>query len=158
MEPSHWGRSFWTMMFSVALTFPENPQIDDQYHYKRFYEELQYVLPCKECKKNYINHFRELPINPYLRSGKQGVFVWVLKIHNTVCRQLKMKELSAAQAMGKYFPDMSRKEAKELCQHIEYERKPQQGGGGNGCSDQTKLLKLLLVGAVGYGLYQCYGK
>jgi len=151
MDPKHWGRPYWVMMFSSALTYPEHPTLDDQHHYKRFFEELRWVLPCKNCKKHYRRMSTELPINPYLNGGRQAVFAWVLKIHNRVNRRLGKPELTAAQAMGKYFPNMTCGQARELGQKIVYEKVTiKQTGSGHGINTKDLLLLAVAGGALYY--------
>ena len=152
MEVKHWSRQCWVMLFSIALTYPENPTNDDQHNYKRYFIDLMYVLPCEDCKNNYRRHMKELPINPFLRGGSQALFTWVLKMHNMINRMLSKPEITAAQAMGKYFPNMTVAEANRMGQQITYCR-PQGGGSQTRASTNgdvdLKFLGLVLLGGIG---------
>lgn len=124
METKYWGKAFWTSMFSIALTYPREPMINDQLHYKRYFTDLQYVLPCKVCKKNYTKKLRDHPIDPALRAGRKGLFKWVLKIHNLVAKDLGKKILNKDAAFDKYFPKMKRSSKQK-------QQGKNQCGGGN---------------------------
>lgn len=127
-------------MFAIALGYPGSPRINDQFHYKRFYLDIQYILPCDKCRRHYRSHMKRLPINPFLRGGRKALFAWVLRIHNMVNIDLGKPALSASQAMRKYFPNMTLIEARALGQKIDpvlmntgtnVSRGKEQGGGGS---------------------------
>ena len=107
MDTKYWGKAFWTSMFSIALTYPRDPMINDQLHYRMYFTDLQYVLPCKVCKKNYNKKLREYPIEPALRVGRKGLFKWVLKMHNLVAKDLGKKTLDKNGVFDKFFPQMT---------------------------------------------------
>jgi len=118
MQITHWSRAFWTALFATALGYPMDPKINDQFNYKRFYLDIQHILPCQKCRKHYRANLKKLPINPFLRGGRDSLFAWVLRMHNIINNDLGKPALSASQAMRKYFPEMSLIEAKELGQKI----------------------------------------
>jgi hypothetical protein len=123
METKYWGKALWTSLFSIALTYPRKPMINDQFHYKRYFTDLQYVLPCKECKHNYYKKLKQYPIDGALRVGRKGLFKWVLKIHNLVAKELGKKQLNKEEVFTKFFPSI--KNTSKTC------KSPQQCGGAN---------------------------
>ena len=138
-------------MFATALGYPGSPKINDQFHYKRFYLDIQYILPCDKCRRHYRVHMKRLPINPFLRGGRKALFAWVLRIHNMVNADLGKPTLSASQAMRKYFPNMTLIEARALGQKIDpalmnASRGKEQSGGGDGIGGMAVGLGIGLGG------------
>ena len=101
LDPKIWGDSFWTTLFSVALSFPKNPSIDDKYHYKRYFYHLQYVLPCQKCRENMVNHIRQVSIDNYL-NNTESMVEWLVIIHNLVNNSLKKPPISKKEAIERY--------------------------------------------------------
>lgn len=147
MQVSHWSRAFWTSMFATALGYPGSPKINDQFNYKRFYLDIQYILPCEKCRRHYRKHLKQLPINPFLRGGRKALFAWVLRIHNMVSADLGKPALTASQAMRKYFPDMTLAEARAMGQKIDPVMIKAQSGG-----DQSQSRSGAGYGIAGLGV------
>ena len=78
-------------------------------NYKRFFTYLQYVLPCEECRKNYVKHFNKLAIDPYLNSA-DTLFDWILAMHNLVNTELNKPILKRKDIYKKYFNELNIKE------------------------------------------------
>lgn len=101
MDPKIWGSCLWTSLFSIAMGYPDNPTIDDQSNYQRFFEHLRYVLPCESCKVNYVQHIRSNPIHFYLYN-REVLIDWLVIILNEVNRTLGKPVLTRDQALIKY--------------------------------------------------------
>jgi len=84
MNPEVWGPRCWFLIHSVALNYPKNPSNEDKRHYREFYNNLQYVLPCPTCSKNYTKHLSELPITDSALSSRRSLFEWTVDMHNKV--------------------------------------------------------------------------
>lgn len=78
-SPLIWGPKLWFVMEHFALHFPNCPTIKDQQYYKQFYESLQYVLPCPNCKEHYQHVLNLVPIDNYLLNSK-SLYSWLIKI------------------------------------------------------------------------------
>lgn len=101
MDPKIWGSCLWTSLFSIAMGYPDNPTIDDQSHYQRFFEHFRYVLPCESCKASYVQHIRSNPIHFYLYN-REVLIDWLVIILNEVNRTLGKPTLTRDQALIKY--------------------------------------------------------
>ena len=102
MNPQLWGHSGWTFFFSVALNFPQNPDFNDIHNYKRFFTDVQYILPCHICCEHYVDHLQQVPIEPYL-INTHSLFNWLLKIHNLVNQCLKKPIATESDILLIYF-------------------------------------------------------
>ena len=86
-HPRLWGSSAWTFMEYIALGYPDIPTEEDKKHYKELYYNLEYTIPCKECRINYSLHIEETPIDFYLKNS-YSLYEWVIIIKNKVNRIL----------------------------------------------------------------------
>ena len=114
----YWGKSFWTTIHVAALGYPDNVTETKRQEYKTFYTTLGSVLPCEKCRKNYVLHLKELPIDFYL-FDKHSLFGWTVKLHNIVNRSTGKKEWSVEEAkefytQHKYFKEDEKHTSKTL--------------------------------------------
>lgn len=101
MDPGQWGPSTWNALHYIALGYPTNPTPDDMLTYKKFFELVGYVLPCKLCSEHYKKHWTVLPIDSYL-SNRMRLFEWTVKIHNIVNKLNGKKEWTLEEAKRHY--------------------------------------------------------
>ncbi len=104
MNPDKWGRHLWKSIHYIALGYPNNPDITVKNAYKTFYLDLWKYIPCYKCAKNYIQHLKELNIEPYLDSTEK-LFEWTVLLHNIVNRDLGKKQLLLHDAYKIYMHD-----------------------------------------------------
>ena len=83
------------------MNYPDQPTYVEQKDYKNFFISLQYVIPCKVCKRNYQRHLKEHPIDNHLQSKKKLVY-WLIDIHNMVNAEIGKKILSYDKVIEKY--------------------------------------------------------
>jgi len=99
MNPELWGPKMWFYMHTVAINYPDTPSNEDTKHYRNFFENIKYTLPCSSCRMNYINHFNEIPIR---LDSKMELFNWTVDIHNKVNGLLGKPILSYSEAIAIY--------------------------------------------------------
>jgi hypothetical protein len=85
----------------MSFNYPLEPNNEDKESYKRFFINLQDVIPCSVCKKNYKRHLKEHPINNFLNNRKDLVY-WVIDMHNMVNGEIGKKILSYDVVIKKY--------------------------------------------------------
>ena len=83
MNQNIWGPHLWFSLHTISFNYPTNPTIEDKKNYNFFFTSLKEVIPCSICKKNYIRHLIEHPIDNYLNS-KEDLVKWVIDMHNMV--------------------------------------------------------------------------
>ena len=101
MNQNIWGPHLWFSLHSISFAYPLKPSKIDIENYISFFEALQNVIPCSVCKKNYIRHLKEYPINGHLNSRKELVY-WVIDLHNMVNAETGKKILSYDNVIKKY--------------------------------------------------------
>jgi len=101
MNQNIWGSSMWFSLHTITMNYPDLPNNQDKYNFKIFFESLQTVIPCIVCKKNYIRHLKENPIDNHLNSKRKLVY-WLIDMHNMVNAEIGKKQLSYDAVIQKY--------------------------------------------------------
>ena len=101
MNQNIWGSHLWFSLHTITFNYPIEPTTIDKEEYKQFFINLQNVIPCSVCKKNYKRHIIEYPIDNFLDNRKKLVY-WVIDIHNMVNSEIGKKILSYDNVIKKY--------------------------------------------------------
>jgi hypothetical protein len=101
MNQNIWGSHLWFSLHTMSFNYPLKPTIEDRNNYKNFFINLQEVIPCSVCKKNYKRHLNEHPIENFLDNRKSFVY-WVIDMHNMVNAEIGKKILSYEIVIKKY--------------------------------------------------------
>jgi len=101
LDISQWGKALWRGIVAMAMTFPENPTVEDREHYRKLVEALSHTLPCHECQR----HMREFMLAhpPNLESTRKFV-EWCLALFNDV-RTRQGKPLVSLEMLAASFGD-----------------------------------------------------
>jgi len=91
MKNSQWGPAAWLFLHSVSFQYPENPNDQDKNNYKIFFESLQNILPCPNCREHYQKNIQENPMN---LGSRESLIKWVINLHNAVNKKNSKKEYS----------------------------------------------------------------
>jgi len=91
MKNSQWGPSAWLFLHSVTFQYPENPTDQDKNNYKIFFESLQNILPCPQCREHYQKNIQENPMN---LESRDELIQWLVNLHNAVNGGNSKKEYS----------------------------------------------------------------
>jgi hypothetical protein len=83
MNQNIWGPHLWFSLHTITFNYPIKPTEDDKLNYNNFFLSLKNVIPCSVCKKNYIRHLNEMPLDKALNSRKDLVY-WLIDLHNMV--------------------------------------------------------------------------
>lgn len=98
-DPKIWGRHFWYILHLITFGYPDQPSYIDQRGYHDFFVNLQHVIPCFKCRKNYSKHLQEHPIGPYLNT-KSNLIKWLVDMHNMVNNELGLPNLTIEEAIS----------------------------------------------------------
>ena len=101
MNQNIWGSHLWFSLHTMSFNYPLKPTTEDKNNYKNFFINLQEVIPCSICKKNYKRHLNEHPIEKFLNNRKLLVY-WVIDMHNMVNAEIGKKILSYEIVIKKY--------------------------------------------------------
>jgi hypothetical protein len=101
MNQNIWGPSMWFSLHTITFSYPLRPTENDKSNYKIFFENFKNVIPCSVCKKNYIRHLKEHPIDNYL-SCRKNIIYWLIDLHNLVNVETGKKILEYNVVIKKY--------------------------------------------------------
>ena len=101
MDPTVWGPSFWFVLHTVSLNYPEQPTYVEKRTHHDFYRIIQHILPCEACRRHYKELFATYPIEPFLTS-KQSLVTWVVMIHNQVNKRLGKPLVTTQEVLTNY--------------------------------------------------------
>lgn len=87
-NPKFWGPHYWYVMRATAFNYPQNPTAFQKNITKRFYINLQYMLPCEMCRNNYATLLKKIPIEPNMCCGR-CLTKWVNQIYTEVSKHAK---------------------------------------------------------------------
>jgi hypothetical protein len=77
-NPHVWGSHYWYVMKNIAanLNFNDSYSLDAV---KNYYQSLIWLLPCKLCREHYVNIYKTIDINNYLKNN-ETLIEWVTQI------------------------------------------------------------------------------
>lgn len=101
MNQNIWGPHLWFSLHTISFQYPLKPKEEDVEQYKSFFIQLQHVIPCSICKKNYKRHLKEFPVDNHLKSRKDIVY-WVIDLHNMVNSETGKRVISYEDAIKRY--------------------------------------------------------
>jgi len=101
MNPSVWGPSFWFVMHTVSLNYPDEPSFVERRAHYDFYYNIRNILPCEMCREHYRELIKQYPIQPFLDS-KSALVSWVVMIHNQVNKRLGKPTIDRNDMLANY--------------------------------------------------------
>lgn len=101
LAPNHWGPHVWAAIHLICLGAPEQLSSSQQQAYRTFFEGLAYVLPCASCSKHLLQNLEKVPISQSL-SGREELFAWSVRLHNTVNEMLGKQTMSLEDAKERW--------------------------------------------------------
>jgi|TARA_B110000495_G_scaffold82481_1_gene70919 hypothetical protein len=88
---SIWGPALWHALHTISFNYPTNPTDSDKKNYREFMLSLVNVLPCKYCRENLINNYKEYPLTMECMENRNKFSRYVYKLHETVNKLLGKK-------------------------------------------------------------------
>ena len=59
MMTSVWGPPLWHTLHTISFNYPIKPTDKQKKDYYKFYSSLKNILPCKYCRINLKNNFKQ---------------------------------------------------------------------------------------------------
>ena len=79
------GRHAWSLLHSVAASYPIEPTDEDKKQIEDFINGLAYSFPCKICGKHFVKLLKEHPIK---NNNREELVYYLCDIHNIVNKVL----------------------------------------------------------------------
>lgn len=78
-----WGGKVWMIMEFIALSLGPQPSVAQQGAAQAFYEALQSLLPCEECRGHYQELWHIRPSTNFVKTSNDCLY-WVNWVHRRV--------------------------------------------------------------------------
>lgn len=95
----NWGPHAWTFLHYLTFNYPDNPTPEEQQDAELFFTSLKSLLPCDECKTNFVNELELFPIDT---RSKFSLSNWLVNVHNSINNRLHKPLMTYAQATKIY--------------------------------------------------------
>jgi hypothetical protein len=88
---SVWGPVLWHSLHTISFNYPTHPTNNDKKHYRDFMLSLVNVLPCKYCRENLVNNYKEYPLTMDCMENRDKFSRYVYKLHENINKMLNKK-------------------------------------------------------------------
>ena len=112
LNPEIWGPHYWFFIYTIALSYPLNPNDTTKKKYYDFIQNLPIFIPISEIGNTFSVFLDKYPVTPYLDS-RESFIKWVHFIHNKLNIYLNKPEVSYYKAMDNYYENYKVKEVKK---------------------------------------------
>jgi hypothetical protein len=86
-----WGPNMWHYLHTISFNYPVKPSIDDKKYYKQLILNMQYTLPCKYCRINLKNNFKNHPLKSCHLKNRDSFSRYIYRLHEIVNKMLNKK-------------------------------------------------------------------
>ena len=112
LNPEIWGPHYWFFLYTVALSYPLNPNETSKKKYYDLIQNFPLFIPISEIGNVFSQFLDKYPVTPYLDS-RESMIKWTHFIHNKINVYLGKQEISYYDAMNKYYENYKLKEVKK---------------------------------------------
>ena len=112
LNPEIWGPHYWFVLYTIAISYPINPNDVTKKKYYDFIQNLPLFIPIPDIGNNFSQFLDKYPVTPYLDS-RESFTKWVHFIHNKINIYLGKPELSYYESMNKYYENYKLKTLKK---------------------------------------------
>lgn len=112
LNPDIWGPHYWFVLYTIAISYPINPNDVTKKKYYDFIQNLPLFIPIPDIGNNFSQFIDKYPVTPYLDS-RESFTKWVHFIHNKINIYLGKPELSYYESMNKYYENYKLKTLKK---------------------------------------------
>jgi hypothetical protein len=104
---SAWGPSAWLFIHVISLSYPVCPTTEDLTHYSTWFEQLEHVLPCVACRKNFNLSLKELEYSKEaVFQSKDSFSRFAHRLHEHISGKLKKNTLTRYDDMVKFYDNL----------------------------------------------------
>jgi len=112
LNPDIWGPHYWFVLYTIAISYPINPNDVTKKKYYDFIQNLPLFIPIPNIGNNFSQFIDKYPVTPYLDS-RESFTKWLHFIHNKINIYLGKPELSYYESMNKYYENYKLKTLKK---------------------------------------------
>ena len=116
-----WGPSMWHYLHTMSFNYPVKPTCEDKKHYRETILNLQYTLPCKYCRINLKNNFKQHPLQICHMKNRETFSKYIYQLHEIVNKMLNKKSgLSYCDVRERYEHFRARCQEKNKSKTLKY--------------------------------------
>ena len=86
-----WGPPFWHVLHTISFNYPIKPTKENKDNYLEYFTSLKNILPCGNCRKNYEQNLKILPITQKVLKNRDSLSLWLYNMHELVNTHLEKK-------------------------------------------------------------------
>ena len=86
-----WGPSLWHFLHTMSFNYPVKPTNAEKKNYMNFIKSLRHILPCKYCRINLKQNFKNTPINMECMKNRETFSMYIYNLHETINKMLNKK-------------------------------------------------------------------
>ena len=86
-----WGPALWHYLHTMSFNYPVRPTRQEKKHYRDFVLQLQHVLPCKYCRMNLKNNFKDVPLRSRDMKNRKAFSHYIYRLHEHINKMLGKK-------------------------------------------------------------------
>ena len=79
-----WGPCAWHFLHIITFNYPNNPTIQQQKDYYKFFKILGKVLPWKWCRINYVKNTKNTKLSLKIFKNRKTLSQWLCNMHNLI--------------------------------------------------------------------------
>lgn len=111
LNPEIWGPYYWFTIYTIGLSYPNNPDDIIKRKYYDFFTNIPIFVPDKEIGKIFSEFLNNYPITPYLDS-RESIIKWIHFIHNKINQYIGKQEITYYDALNRYYKNYDLKSIK----------------------------------------------
>lgn len=102
LNPIIWGKYYWFVLHTIALTYPNNPNNTIKKRYYEFINTIPLLLPNENMANDFSDLLDKYPVSSYL-DNRQDFVQWTFLIHNIINQKLGKPSLSLHDCINNYY-------------------------------------------------------
>jgi hypothetical protein len=118
MSTDIWGPALWHFLHTVSFNYPCNPTDEDKENYRALVNNLQYILPCMNCRSNLQDKLLKTPLTNDNLCSRKAFSKYIYYLHENVNTMLhKKSNITYKQLRRKYETFRSLSKSKKYHKH-----------------------------------------
>jgi hypothetical protein len=116
----------------MSFNYPVNPTPENKKQYRDLVINLQYTLPCKYCRINLKNNFKQLPLTMSVMKNRESFSKYIYDLHELINKMLKKKSNLSFNDVQDRYEHFRARCTTEKPTIFKFERKTRKNMKGNG--------------------------
>ena len=112
LNPEIWGPHYWFVLYTIAISYPINPNDVTKKKYYDFIQNLPVFIPMTPFGKDFIDMLDKYPVTPYLDS-RLSFMKWIHFIFNKINEKLEKPQEDFYESLEKYYDEYKPKEIQD---------------------------------------------